>query len=160
MSNHYDRDLNPIPNPTTNKTEFEGRRVLRTREGEYDISTVWLDSDYRHQGDRPVVFETAIFIGEIQEGQSEVAGERHYTEEEAARHHLACLDAIREGHHPSYDSDWMTKPPPTIADHFEAAWHAVQGDTYADRIYRMGLEAAAQQDPQLLTRLNTLKETP
>ena len=103
MIDYYDRDLNPMDECSTPKTEWAGKRVLRNRnERGYDVSTVWLPFDHSYDGSSPIVFETLIF----KDGE-DIAGEMHYSEEGAARWHLRAVDAIRAGLTPTYDEGWM-----------------------------------------------------
>lgn len=106
MTDYYDRDLQPMDDFSDKKTEWGGRRVLQTIEGDYRISTVWLSLDHAYDRGTPIVFETLIWDGKG-DGE-EVAGARHRSEEAAARWHLSALDAIRRGATPDYsDDEWL-----------------------------------------------------
>ncbi len=69
-----------------------GKRVMRTKIGDADVSTVWLGLDHSFRGGPPLIFETMIFGGE-----HDLWCTRYTTEEDAVRGHLRLIERLRAG---------------------------------------------------------------
>jgi len=73
--------------------DFGNRRVARETVGDSDISTVFLGIDHgcgNEPGRRPVVFETMVFGGPLDQEQ-----ERCYTWDEAEFQHAQMVERVR-----------------------------------------------------------------
>lgn len=96
---YYDRDSKAVDQQVWIGLlgQRDAGRVLRTEvAGVAFVSTVWLGLDHQYGDGPPLIFETQVFGGEWDAEQW-----RYTTEEEAARGHLAIVDALREGRDPN-----------------------------------------------------------
>jgi hypothetical protein len=73
----------------------ETRRVAKTTVGEVDISTVFLTVDHAWGGGPPILFETMVFGGPLNEYQW-----RYSTWDEAVAGHERIVNAVRDGTDP------------------------------------------------------------
>lgn len=96
MSDKYIlKDGVPVPEPDllTWAKWFENddnRRVAFTKIGNVDVSTIFLGIDHAFFGGKPVLFETMVFGGEMDQRQ-----ERYYILEEAMIGHERVVSMVR-----------------------------------------------------------------
>jgi hypothetical protein len=91
----YDRQGNRISfrRFTELKGDLEYLRLGREEIGDWCVSTVWLGSDHRRDGDpAPVIFETALFKGDHVHIIC-----RYHTKEQALTGHQVYVKLVREG---------------------------------------------------------------
>jgi hypothetical protein len=90
MSEHYDRDGNPITygeyvTIRANDTDRTYQRVALDKFGDVTVSTVWLGLDHNYvPGNPPLIFETLAYRGDYVE---EIASDRYPTLAEALAGH-------------------------------------------------------------------------
>lgn len=92
---YYDRAGNPITMDTwidTYRTPAD-KRVALTTVGEVNVSTVWLGIDYRFGDGPPLIFETMVFGGPLDQ-----ECDRYSTEEQARAGHEAMVARVRAAH--------------------------------------------------------------
>lgn len=88
----------PVPEPDLMKwaawqeREREARRVALDKVGEVTISTVFLAMNHGWGEEKPVLFETMVFGGPLDEEQ-----ERYTTWEEAEEGHKRMVACVRRG---------------------------------------------------------------
>ena len=98
MSDQYilnDQDV-PVPEPDTIKwaTWFEDRdkrRVALEEIGESTVSTVFLGIDHNYGGAVPVLWETMVFGGQLDQEQDRCAGGR----KEALQMHALMVEKVK-----------------------------------------------------------------
>lgn len=92
MSMHYDRAGAPIDMPTwASKMEDETYQVVaRTHVGEVFVSTVWLGINHQFGDGPPIIFETMVFGGPLDEEQV-----RYSTEAAALAGHDQMVARVR-----------------------------------------------------------------
>ena len=89
MSDYYTRD----GRPTTSADGFsQDRKVARTvvPEADAEVSTVFLVIDHSHGGGRPLIFESMVFGGRLDQHC-----ERYSTEAEARAGHARLVAALK-----------------------------------------------------------------
>lgn len=94
MSNYYDRQGQPIDMMTW-VVLFEdtaGRVIGKTEVGEATVSTVWLGLDHNFFGGPPLIFETMVFGGPLDQEQA-----RYSTEDQALAGHEQMVVKVRHG---------------------------------------------------------------
>lgn len=91
-------DGKPVPEPDLLKwaRSFERRWQLKSEVGEVQVSTVFLGLDHSFSGGTPILFETMIFGGDVDEYQV-----RYATMEEAVEGHKVAVDMVLAGVKPS-----------------------------------------------------------
>lgn len=84
----YDRAGRPITMEQWAELRREDsyKRVAETTVGDSWVSTVWLGLDHGWRSARPIIFETMVFRGPLDQEQ-----ERYSTEEEALAGHYAMV---------------------------------------------------------------------
>jgi hypothetical protein len=87
MLKHYDWQGNEISLEQWAKLFGDERHIGDTDVGNVRISTVWLGIDYRFP---PLIFETMIFGGDLNEYQ-----ERYATEQEARAGHERAVELVK-----------------------------------------------------------------
>ncbi len=92
MSRYYDRRGNPVADVITWARTFEeaDRHVGDTTIGDVRVSTVWLGVDHNFGSGPPLLFETMVFGGKLDEEQ-----ERYSTEAEAEAGHARWVKLAR-----------------------------------------------------------------
>ena len=91
MSRYYDRQGNPLLRMSDADWSPEGRRVAKTTIGDVDVSTVHLIIDHRFGDGPPLIFETMVFGGPLDE-----ECDRYSTEAEAKAGHAAMVARVCE----------------------------------------------------------------
>lgn len=86
---YYDRAGNPISSDGWLKT-FGDNRVAKTTVGDVEVSTVWLGIDHQYGDGPPLIFETMVFDGPLDQ-----ECERYSTEEQAKAGHEAMVARVR-----------------------------------------------------------------
>jgi len=66
---YYRLDKNHVPVPVKGAIEMQWERVAFTKFLGVEVSTVFLALDHAHDGGKPVLFETMIFGGPLNEEQ-------------------------------------------------------------------------------------------
>lgn len=89
MSYYYDRQGNPTDAAEFERT-FTDRHVGNDTIGDVEVSTVFLGIDHSFGSGPPLLFETMVFGGELDQEQ-----ERYSTEAEAAAGHRAMVERVR-----------------------------------------------------------------
>jgi hypothetical protein len=92
MSYYYDRQGNPTDAEgfeSVFRTE-DGNRVAKDKIGDVEVSTVFLGVDHSFGSGRPLLFETMVFGGELDEEQV-----RYSTEAEALAGHSAMVAQVK-----------------------------------------------------------------
>jgi hypothetical protein len=96
MSDYYDRSGKPISSETyasLHRLDVEGKPYMRIAETSTEgcrVSTVWLGSNHQYGDGPPVIFETMVFGGGLDQ-----FAERWSTEEEARAGHDAMVERVR-----------------------------------------------------------------
>lgn len=92
MSDYYDRDGNPM-DVLEWALAFEfGNQIDKTVIGDVLISTIWLGIDHSFGYGPPLIFETMIFNGGLDQEQW-----RWHTVEEAQAGHDRVVEMVRSG---------------------------------------------------------------
>lgn len=97
MSDKYilDEKGNPVPEPDLLKWakwfETANRRVARDQIGDSKISTVFLGVDYNFTEGQPLLWETMVFGGPLDEEQERCSGSR----EQAQAMHARMVERIK-----------------------------------------------------------------
>lgn len=88
---YYDRDGSPLDlMEWAEKFTPDRQRVAKTTIGEAEISTVWLGLDHSFSGGPPLIFETMVFGGPLDQEQ-----DRYTTEEKARAGHEAWCERVK-----------------------------------------------------------------
>ena len=89
---YYDRDGQPIDMERwVRLMEDPGYKVIaKTVVGDAEVSTVWLGLDHSFGGSVPIIFETMIFGGALDENQW-----RYATEDEARQGHAEKVTLLQ-----------------------------------------------------------------
>jgi len=90
MIRYYDRQGNPLTFMEWASSTAE-RRVAYTKVGDTTISTVWLGLDHQFGDGPPLIFETMVFEGPLNEEQI-----RYSTEAQAVAGHDQMVALVRE----------------------------------------------------------------
>lgn len=100
VSRYYDRAGNTMTQDAWNTRfgDYDYKRVDKTEEGDWEVSTVWLGLDHQWGDGPPHIFETMIFGGEHDQGCW-----RYATEAEAIAGHQRVVEALRAGIDPYED---------------------------------------------------------
>jgi len=88
------KDKKPIPTDSTTAMEnysIEKRKVAKDKIGDILISTVFLGIDHAFDNGPPVLFETMVFGGGLDEEM-----ERYSTWEEAEAGHAAMVEKVKK----------------------------------------------------------------
>jgi hypothetical protein len=104
MSDHYDIDGNPITmDEWTELFRDKSKKILRkTSVGSLEVSTVWLGLDHGFGASPPLIFETMIFGGGLNNPCW-----RWTNKHDAVTGHHAVVDALKLM---ILDSNWVLVP--------------------------------------------------
>jgi len=96
MNGHYilkDKKAVPVDNIIEWATQFESqdRRVAKDTINGVDISTVFLGLDHQYGEGEPLIFETMVFGGELDQEQ-----DRYSTWEQAEAGHKAMIERVNQ----------------------------------------------------------------
>ena len=73
------------------KFESQDRKVAKDKVGEAEISTVFLGLDHQYGEGKPLIFETMVFGGELDQEM-----DRYSTWEEAEEGHKAMMEKVKQ----------------------------------------------------------------
>ena len=99
MSEYYDRKGNPMTSTqwANSFTEKRDKRVAKDTVNGHDISTVWLGLNHQWGDGPPLIFETMVFGGPLDQETR-----RYSTEEEALEGHAAMVERVKKA-----DTAWL-----------------------------------------------------
>lgn len=96
MNQYILKDRIPVSEPDimtwARMFEFGERTVGRTKLGDSEISTVFLGMDHSLDGDEPILWETMVFGGELDQRQTRCSG----SWEDAEKMHERMVLRVKE----------------------------------------------------------------
>lgn len=104
---YYDRQGNPVTDRAAQMELVKNKRVALTKIGADgpEVSTVHLVLDHGYDGGAPVIFETLVFGGALDQEM-----ERYCTEAEAVAGHAAMVERVRK----SYEAEVAIPSPSEV----------------------------------------------
>lgn len=94
MNGYFDRQGRPISLEEFGRLHSspdDYKRVAKDEVGDVLVSTVWLGSNHNFYGGAPLIFETMVFGGKLDEEQA-----RYVTEDQAIAGHAAMVKRVKE----------------------------------------------------------------
>jgi hypothetical protein len=93
MSYYFDRQGNPT-DAAGFKRAFADNRIAKDTIGDVEVSTIFLGIDHSFGSGPPLLFETMVFGGELDDEQ-----ERYSTEAQALAGHAAMVARVKATQH-------------------------------------------------------------